>query len=243
MSARKSPEAEVPVAPADPLPSAQAVAAYLRQNPEFFVDHPDLAQVLKVPQPDRGAGVIDLQTWRCEALARELDALRDQHQGVLDILRENEKTLERVKTAILNLLEATSFEQLIDRLTGDMPRHLGLEAVVLAIETDGAGPPQFKRQGLQMLAPGTVEQLMGPVAARLVGEAERPEGLFGPIDPLIGSMAMVRLDISPSTPPALLVFGCRAVDGFSPDMRTDHLTFLAATAGRAIRAWLTTTDP
>ena len=43
--------------------SAGQVSRYLRRNPTFLNDHPELLDVLETPARDMGDGVTDLQHW------------------------------------------------------------------------------------------------------------------------------------------------------------------------------------
>lgn len=221
-----------------PLPSAAAVAQYLRRNPEFFLDHPDLAAGLQVPHPSKGEGVLDFQAWRGDRLAKDLTALKEEYRDLLETVRSNEQAGERVAQSVLRLLEAPSFEHLIQVITTDMARLLDVDGIVLALEVDPDNPVRFTRPGLEMLAPGTVEQLMGPSQVLLLGGAERPVGLFGPLDPMMSSTALARLNISDTTPPALFALGSRQEDTFTPQMRSDHLVFLARVMEQVFRGWL-----
>ena len=62
--------------------------------------------------------------------------------------------------------------------------------------------------------------------------------IFGSAASLIASQAIVRLDISPDAPPALLAFGSRDRSRFHSGQATELLQFLARVLEKLIRVWL-----
>ena len=99
--------------------------------------------------------------------------------------------------------------------------------------------PPVRLDGLVRLEPGTVDELIG--RGRTVTLVDRTEGqtaLFGAAASLISSQALIRLQVSRKTPPALLALGSRRAKQFHEGQRTELLTFLARALERSIRAWL-----
>ncbi len=83
------------------------------------------------------------------------------------------------------------------------------------------------------------------VRRRADPEERRIEGnpsAFGEAADLVRSAALVRLEISASTPPALLAFGSRDSEKFHPGQATELIGFLAAALESIIRGWLTLPD-
>jgi uncharacterized protein YigA (DUF484 family) len=66
--------------------------------------------------------------------------------------------------------------------------------------------------------------------------------IFGAAAGLVASQALIRLEISPATPPALLALGARQPDQFHQGQGTELLTFLAGVLENCIRAWLDLPD-
>ena len=94
-----------------------------------------------------------------------------------------------------------------------------------------------------MSPPGTVEQLFGSgeeliLRCGVEGNAEA----FGEAASLVRSEALIRMEISASTPPALLAFGSRDPEKFHPGQATELIGFLAAALESVIRGWLTLPD-
>ena len=222
----------------DPL-TAGEVAAFLEQHPEFFAEHPDLLDSLSAPSPENEGGVVNLQHFLVERLRLQLAETRHAHDGLVAIGRANLTIQARVNRAVLALLSARSFEQLIEFVATDLAVILDLDAVALGVEQGVDELPPVRLDGLVQLESGTVDELIG--RGRTVTLVDRTEGqtaLFGAAASLISSQALIRLQVSRKTPPALLALGSRRAKQFHEGQRTELLTFLARALERSIQAWL-----
>ncbi len=220
-------------------PNASEVAAFLEQHPDFFAEHPDLLDSLNAPAPETGDGVVNLQRFLVERLRQQLADARRAHDNLIAIGRANLTIQARVHRAVLALLSARSFEHLIETVTTDLAVILDLDAVALGVEQGKEGLPPVRLDGLVQLEPGIVDGLIG--RGRTVTLADRTNGqdaLFGAAASLISSQALIRLQVSRKTPPALLALGSRRAKQFHEGQRTELLTFLARALERSIRAWL-----
>lgn len=223
--------------------NADLVAGYLRRHPDFLAEHPALLDVLAPPArsevAEAGRGVVDLQQamvlrWRAEA---------ERMRGTCDELiangRANQAVQGRVHQAVLALLAARSFEHLMETIGTDLPILLDLDAVFLCVErSDGAAPP-VRLLGVRSLAPGSVAELLGPSHAVALRSHQPGEAvLFGPAAGIVASDALLRLEVSAATPPALLALGSRDPEHFAEGQGTELLQFLARSLEHLIRAWL-----
>lgn len=230
--------AEAGDAPAAAAPSAEAVAAFLASHPTFLADHPDLLETLILPDQRGADGVVDLRGHLLQRQRDEIDRLKRQQRAIVSATRANLNTQQRIHSAILFLLDAESFEQLIQAIGTDLSVLLDLDAAVLSVEGDGEGEPPPLRTGVRVLPPGTIGALLGEDDHRLDGGIEGEEAIFGPAAGLVKSQALIRLDVSSATPPALLALGSRDPEMFQAGMRTELMGFLARVLERCIRAWL-----
>src|SRR5690606_19642069 len=72
--------------------SADQVAAFLRQHPDYFQQRPELLELLRLPDA-RGQAVSLLE--RQAAILRERNQeLRERLNGLLDVARENDRLFE-----------------------------------------------------------------------------------------------------------------------------------------------------
>lgn len=224
-------------------PSAAQVANYLRQNPEFLIEHPDLLEALDPPSRSQGDSVVDLQQFMVERLRGRVEEMTEARDALVHSGRGNLAAQSRVHQAVLALLAARSFEHLIEIATTDLAVMLNLDAVTLCVERqDGPGGP-VRLGGLCQLEPDSVDAILGrgrPL--RLRSEIQGDPGIFGAAAGLVASEALIRLNISRATPPALLALGARRADQFHPGQGTELLAFLAAALELSVRAWLDLPD-
>ena len=99
---------------------AEAVAAYLRQHPEFFVDHEELIPELRIPhQPGTTVSLVERQV----KLLRERNIeMRHRLSQLMDVARDNDRLFDKTRRLVLDLLDADSLEAVIGAVE-DSLRH------------------------------------------------------------------------------------------------------------------------
>jgi uncharacterized protein YigA (DUF484 family) len=219
--------------------SAEEIADWLRDNPEFLTQNPDLLDSLPAPARGLGGGVSDLQQALIEKLRGDLELARQRQRDLITTSRANLSSQTRIHECILTMLAATSFEELIQTVTTDFAVLLDLDVVTLCVEADGSELATPHLRGLHIVPAGTVQRLLGDGRAVLLrshvdGEPE----IYGGGAPLVASDALARLSISPNTPPGLIAFGSRRPGKFEAGQAVELLAFLARSLERAIRLWL-----
>ncbi|MCK0153677.1 DUF484 family protein [Alcanivorax sp. S6407] len=98
--------------------SADQVAAYLRDNPEFFEQRPELLELLRLP--DSKGQAVSLLERQASILRERNTELRDRLNGLLDVARENDHLFDKTRKLTLSLLEARSPEKLFRNLLGSL---------------------------------------------------------------------------------------------------------------------------
>lgn len=230
------------------------VADYLREHPDFLVRHPELIEILIPPERrlDGAAGgvVLDLHRFMLERLRYEMRGLRDSHDLLVTTGRSNMSAQARIHEAVLAILSAPTFERLIETITDDLAILLDLDVATLCVErreddtdTEELDGGEIKVRGLHRVEVGTVARLLGPKRRLLLREEIGGDlDIFGPMAGLVRSDALIRLQISPVTPPALLALGARQVGAFHPQQGSELLDFLARSLEITVRAWLDLPD-
>jgi uncharacterized protein YigA (DUF484 family) len=220
-----------------PIIAPAEVALYLGRHPDFLVQHPELLAILTPPSHRRGDNVVDLQHFMIDRLKTDAQRLQAQQRALIATSRANLSSQQRVHAAVLALLSATGFEQLIQIVTTDLAVLLGIDVVTLCIESvkGTARPP---RPGLQLLAPGDVDAVLGRHRdALLEDEIEGDARIFGSGAGLVQSAALLRLAVA-KAPPGLLALGTRHAGTFKSGQGTELLCFLAQALGVTIGQWL-----
>jgi hypothetical protein len=227
-----------PAVPARALGSAE-VAGYLRHHPDFLIDNADLLEVLTPPALRRGERVVDMQYFMLERQRSEIQRLKAQQRALIATTRANLASQGRIHTAVLSLLSAQSFEQLIQIVTTDLAVLLDADVVTIGVERIGNVRPRLNHQGVQILDAGTVDRLLGPERdVALFADIAGDPKLFGSGAGLVRSAALLRLCVSAAAPPGLLCIGTRRPAKFQVGQGTELLGFLARALGVTIAAWL-----
>lgn len=233
------PQETRPKGPAGPAaPTADEIAAFLAANPGFLDAHPEILAQLMAPATTRPDGVVDLQAVMVDRLRGEATRLRDEQRSLISASRANQNTQNRVHAAILFLLDAESFEHLIQTINTDLSVLLDLDMSVLLVESDGRSLPHAEQSGVRVVGEGFTDQYLGNRDVALAGNIAADEALFGGGAGLVRSQALVRLNVSSEAPPCILALGSREPDMFHTGMRTELISFLARVLERCIRSWL-----
>ncbi|MBB2494048.1 DUF484 family protein [Aquipseudomonas ullengensis] len=99
---------------------SESVAAYLRQHPEFFVDHDELIPELRIPHlPGEAVSLVERQV----KLLRERNIdMRHRLSLLMDVARDNDRLFDKTRRLILDLLDASSLEEVVGAVE-DSLRH------------------------------------------------------------------------------------------------------------------------
>ncbi len=222
-----------------PQITASQVIAYLRRHPDFLTRHPELLDMQLSPGRHKGEGVVDLQQFMMERLRSDIARLRADQDEIVANSRDNLSTQSRIHNAIIALLEAESFQQFIDIVTGDLALILDVDLVSLCVELPDPATHRPKHEGIQFLERGAVDRILGKNCKVLLrddtsGDAE----VFGAAAEMIRSDALLRLAISPQAPIGLIAFGTRHPGFFHTGQGTELLSFLGRVIEFGIRSWL-----
>ena len=217
---------------------AEEVAAYLREHPDFLIRHADLVQHLTPPMVPRGSNVLDLQYYMLDRLQAEVGRLRGEQRELLTTSRANLHNQNRIHAAALFLLDAQSFEQLIQTITTDLAVLLDLDVSRLIVESGDRDLPRNETVGVRVVKAGSIDRWLGRREMVLAGRVYGDPAVFGGAAGLVCSQALIRLHISGESPPGMLAFGSREPDLFHQGQGTELLNFLARVVERCIRTWL-----
>jgi uncharacterized protein YigA (DUF484 family) len=220
-------------------PSADEVETYLRDHPDFLVDHPDLVNVLLPPEAKRGEGVVDLQRYMLERVRGDLSRVQTQQNEILATSRSNLITQNRVHASVIAMLGATTLEHLIEIITTDLAVHIEVDAVTLGFEALDRLPAGGNGTSLRILPKGAIDRLVGTGKdLALIPDAQPDAQLFGSASTLVRSQALLRLQLRRDAPQGVLAFGSRTPEKFHPGQGTELLTFLGKVVELTFRGWL-----
>ena len=222
-----------------PAISADQVQSYLRDHPNFLVEHTQLLATLTPPTLKTGRDVLDMQRFMIERLRGEIESLRQNRRDLMHASQLNMQSQERVHKAVLRLLDARTFEHLLEIVTVDFVDLLDVDVATLCFETPDVPMDGLKARGVHTINPGTVKHLMGDASGIVLRDKTGGDtSLFGDNAARIQSDALIRLRVTKAAPPGLLALGSHTKERFHPDQGTDLLKLLADALARCIRAWL-----
>lgn len=203
------------------MSDAGQVEAFLRANPTWLAENPDLYRVLSPPARVHGEHLADHMAAMVQIERARATAMAERADDVLAAGRAAAGLAVRVQEAVLALLRATDK---IDCLTGEFPGILAVDAVHLCVES--------LTPGVRVLPQGTVGQLLGGRQVLFRDTVTEARRLHAEAAGLAGHDALVL--VPGAGPPALLALLARDSQMLDPARGAGALTFL----GRAVAAAL-----
>jgi uncharacterized protein YigA (DUF484 family) len=220
-------------------------------NPKAFLeDHDIMRALIAADRAKQASNVIDLRSIAMDRMEDRLNQLEDTHRTVIAAAYDNVSSMNQIHRAVLSILEPADFNGFLKLVAQDLASTLGIESVVLCLETQavsaGQGPSLSKEfgTGVTFMAIGEIEDYIThgrdmnsrPVTMRSV----KPDGvmLFSDNNEPIKSEALLKLDLGTGNLPGMLVLGSKNADQFAPAQGSDLLLFLGGVFSRIMRRWL-----
>ena len=219
-------------APIEPSPlSPENVRRFLADNPEFLREDDGLLAELGLKVA--AGNIVDFGP---AALARVHAAHQREaelRQTIEETARANFSAQAQTHGAVVDLLDARNHSDLAWRVDELARTRFGLAAGVIALESEGHPPAGWKH-----LVEGQVDMILdGSQRLARMGFAPTALGLFGDQADEVRSMAMVRMAIWEPSRQGLLAFASSDPEGFTPDMGSELVAFLARVVERTAERW------
>jgi len=196
------------------LTEGEFVEAFLRANPAWLAEHPQLYHVLEPPQRVHGEGLAD-------HMAAMLRAQRANVDGLLAAGRASAGLAGRVQDAVLALLRCGDPA---DCVSGEMPGILAVDAAHLCVEGE--------LSGARWLPGGTVTRLLNGYQVVFRDEPDDAWLLHAEAAGLARHDALVR--VPGDGPPALIALLARDRHVLDPAQGPGALAFLGRAVGAAL---------
>ncbi|MDX1739076.1 MAG: DUF484 family protein, partial [Alphaproteobacteria bacterium] len=192
--------AEHSIPPANQNVTADQVADYLSEHPDFLNDYPELLGKLNPPRRDMGETVTDLQQSMISHLRSQVERTEDLAHVMIANSRDNLSSTTQIHECVLRLMAAESFEDLISTIENDLPAILELDYVAVCIENDDMTlRPAY---GIRSIPTTLIDFLIPENKEIILNDNTLPDpNVYGAATDLVKSEALVRLDISPEVPP------------------------------------------
>jgi len=214
----------------EPRLEPAAVRRFLSDNPDYLREDDGLLGELGLKVA--AGNVVDFGPAVMARVHAAHQREATQRQQVEETARANFSAQAQTHGAVVDLLDSRNHSDLARRVDELAQNRFGLAAGVIALEADQ--PPG----GWRMLVEGQVDMILGGQQrlARM-GFAPTALGLFGDRGEAIKSMAMVRMALWEPSRQALLAFGSSDELGFTEDMGTELVAFLARVVERTAERW------
>lgn len=220
---------------ADPLEPEQ-IEAYLREHPDFFVQHQDLLAEITLPH-ETGSAVSLVERQVAILRERNMD-MRHRLSKLLDNARDNDKLFDKSKRLVLNLIEGQDMGDIIDALhySFDKDFNIHFTSVILFGNAEKIPSSQARIASL-----AEAREHLGPLlknSRAVCGTlgAKEMEFIFGTHAGEIGSVATVPL-IHGSVF-GLLSIGNRDPHYYRSSMGTLFLSYIAEVLNRLLPKYL-----
>jgi uncharacterized protein YigA (DUF484 family) len=206
-----------------------AVRRFLSDNPEFLKDDEGLLAELGLTVAS--SNVVEFAPMARVHAAHQREA--EQRQLLEETARANFAAQAQTHGAVVDLLDARNNSDLARRVDDLARARFGLAAGVIALECEHLPPA-----GWRPLVEGQVDLLLdGPRRMSRMGFVPTAMGLFHEAAEPIASVAMVRMAIWEPARQGLLAFGSTDPEGFTADMGSELIAFLARVVERTAERW------
>ncbi|HEX7047435.1 MAG TPA: DUF484 family protein [Gammaproteobacteria bacterium] len=215
--------------------SAETVAEFLDEHPEFFESQPQLAAKLRIPHFSGEA--VSLIEKQVEILRKQNGQLERKLVDLIEVARANDAAMERIHQLVLALMEAEDLPDLLHALADRLRHRFGADAACLILFKGKAEDVEFgpavrmERDAAEVTEFQNVLRNGQPVVGRL--RPRQLEILFGSNAPRIGSAALI--PIGDRAEIGLLGIGSHSEDQFGPTLGTTFLVRIGDVLTTALR--------
>jgi uncharacterized protein YigA (DUF484 family) len=205
----------------------EKVECYLRENPDFFVDHCELLEVIRIPHNTTG-NTVSLIERQLSVLREKSNKLQSQLTEIIEIARDNDALNKRLHQLTLSLLSTNDAETAMCVLEKSLHQYFQVDRVIVCCFSNHAEiqkmPSGFSFMQPDASHPFEVLLKQGEAWCGEVNDASLTQNLFGNDDGKVRSFAVTPLDQPDFR--GLLVLGSYDAARFRPGMGLLYLRIL-----------------
>ena len=215
----------------------QHIAAYLRENPDFFANQQSLLAELSLPH-ERGEAVSLVERQVSILRERNMD-MRHRLSKLLDNARENDQLFDKTKRLVLSLLEGKNLSNTIDALLHSFNNDFKIHYTTLLLYGNAESLPNTDARivSVQEARENIGALLKGNKAMCGAFSESETQYLFGKDAEQIGSVALVPLRFGNSF--GLLAIANRDPNYYRSSMGTLFLSYIAEVLNRTLPTQIT----
>jgi len=207
---------------------AEAMRAMIRAHRDLLREDPELLADLGLRLDV--ANLVDFGPVALSRVTAAHERESSERKRLEAISAANFAAQAQTHAAVVDMMDSHDLADLACRVDDLARQRFGLTAGVIAVE--GAAS-----DGWRALARGQVDLILGFGLRARMGHAPTALGLFGDLAPMIGSVALVRLNLWSPARQGVLAFGAADPQAFAPDMGADLVAFLARVVERTAQRW------
>ncbi|MCH8551477.1 MAG: DUF484 family protein [Natronospirillum sp.] len=217
--------------------TAEEVAVWLEQHPEFFSGREALLKLMRIPHHSGQA--VSLLEKQNDVLRREAGSLRERLHHLIATARDNDHLFMRLRAQVLHLLDARDWAGVLTALSQGLSRHFDVDRVQLLalderLHVSGSISQLMTENTVRQAWPTLVDEhkcwcgaIDPDVAARLLGDDADVAGSVAAA-PLLHQDRLV----------AVMVLIAEDSEYFRSSMDTLFLNHVAEVTGRLARSVL-----
>lgn len=218
--------------------TADQIKDYLKNNPDFFMEYPDLIELIQLPH-ESGAAVSLIER-QVSTLRERNQEMRERINMLLEAAKTNDKLFEKTKRLVISLLEANDLSTLVDTLSESLGTDFQVEFHSLILFGDQQALPACNTKVVGMDQAnsqiGTLLRTNRPISGVL--GSEELNFLFEDQAADVGSVAAVPLSHGS-------IFGIIAIGNSDPNyyrssMGTLFLSYIGDALNRIVPKMLLT---
>lgn len=207
--------------------TAERVAAWLRQHPDYFEQHPELLTLLHLRHETGAVSLIERQV---SQLRKRSEELEERLNEMVAIASDNDRLFDQLHQVVLRSLDSGNLAQLGTRLFNELREPFQVQELAL-ISFHAAAPAPWQymdRQVFEQRLPGLTRHHRA-----LAGKWRRDElrFLFGEAGLTLSSAALIPL-IDGDQPLGVIGLGSTAPSHFRSSMDTLFITRLGDVVAR-----------
>lgn len=214
------------------------VAQFLLDHPDFLYHNPHVYEALTLPKPNLGKNIANFQSYLIDRLRQDKSKALETARDVVETARHNMNNQSRIHQSVLKLLDCPSFEDFIECLTFDLSTVLDVDITSLVVEIEDDKIPHSTIPGVRIVPNGTIGQWMKHHTLLMQPDIGGLELIYGAGHTLVRSQLLLKINISPTTPPAILAFGSRNPQQFHAGQGSEQIMFLAKVIELLFKSWL-----
>ena len=219
------------------ITTAEDVAAYLKDNPDFFSSYPELLTEIAVPH--RSGGAVSLVERQIKALREQNEQTRKRLHELVEIARQNEELAHRMHHLVLTLIDAGDPGAVFKTLYDNLKRNFSADRVVVRLFADPAAGvvagEEFVGRGAEaetLFKPLIDKRL--PVSGPL--EARQQAFLFG--EQAVDVASAVLVPLRGSHWGGVMAIGSRNPDRFQEGMGVELLANMGEALSFILKSWV-----